>query len=141
MYTRLYSATKPVDPPDSKKDMWANILVGALEIVGIVTEQPEIEILAVVVGGVVDYVTENNDSFKDVSKIDLSKDCSSELTRNDNTFYSTQKMISMMYDDPNTYRDQEFSISGFDSVTLRDLINISIPNKNMTSFYMIIDKK
>jgi hypothetical protein len=134
VYTRLYSATKPADPPDSKKDPWASILVDALEIVGIATEQPEIEILAVVVGGVVEYVTDNNDTFKNISGYDLAKDCSSELTRNDSTYYATQKMISLMYDDPNTYRDQELSISGFKSVTLRDLIDITIPNKNMTAF-------
>jgi len=134
VYSRLYSATKPADPPDSKKDLWASLLVDAIEIVGIGTEQPEIEILAVVVGGVIEYVTENNDTFKHISGYDLAKELSSELTRNDNTYYSTQKMISLMYDDPNTYRDQELSISGFKSVTLRDLIDITIPNKNMTAF-------
>jgi len=134
VYSRLYSATKPADPPDSKKDLWAHILVDAIEIVGIVTEQPEIEVLAVVVGGVVEYVTENNDTVKHITGYDLAKDFSSEIDRNQNTYESTQKMLSTMYSDPNTYRDQPLSIPGYKSCTLRDLINIDIPNKAAIGF-------
>lgn len=134
VYSRLYSATKPANPPDSKKDPWANILVGALEIVGIVTEQPEIEILAVVVGGVVEYVTSENDTVKTITGYDLAKDFSSEIDRNQNTYESTQKILSTMYSDPNTYRDQVLSIPGYKSCTLRDLINVDIPNKAAIGF-------
>jgi hypothetical protein len=134
VYSKLYSATKPSNPPDSKKDPWANILVGALEIVGIVTEQPEIEILAVVVGGVVEYVTSENDTVKTITGYDLAKDFSSEIDRNQNTYESTQKILSTMYSDPNTYRDQVLSIPGYKSCTLRDLINVDIPNKAAIGF-------
>jgi hypothetical protein len=39
-----------------------------------------------------------------------------------------------MYSDPNTYRDQPLSIPGYKSCTLRDLINIDIPNKAAIGF-------
>jgi hypothetical protein len=133
VYDKLYSATKPANVPDSKKEHWSNILCSALEIVGILSDQPEIEVLAVVIGGVVEYITENSDEFK-TEKVDLSKDFESELIRNDDTYDTMGTMIGNMYDDPNKYRDQVLSITGYKSCVLRDLIDIVIPNKNTTAF-------
>ena len=48
----LKGAQEKNNAPDSNKDSYKNILVSALEIACIVTEQPEIDIAAVIVAGV-----------------------------------------------------------------------------------------
>jgi hypothetical protein len=140
VYDKLYSATKPANVPDSKKEHWSNILCSALEIVGILSEQPEIEVLAVVIGGVVEYITENSDEFK-TEKINLANELESELIRNDDTYDTMGTMIANMYDDPNKYRDQVLNITGYKSCVLRDLAKMDIPDKMDPAFSTATDNQ
>jgi topoisomerase IA-like protein len=53
----LKGQTEKNNAPDTGKNAFKDILVSTLAIIGIVTEQPEIEIAAVVVAGVWDYLS------------------------------------------------------------------------------------
>lgn len=133
----LKGQTEKNNAPDQKKGPWAEILVGAIAVAGIATGAAVIEIAAVVVGGVVEYIT-NDSSTTDVTHINLDQEFSLLSERNTSTYNSTNIMIGAMYDDPNKYRDHVFSISGYTNRTLRDLIDNTIPNKDSQAFQLIV---
>jgi len=138
VYGTLKGEAEKKNAADPKKNFWAQILVDSLEIAGIASEQPEIEILAVVVGGIIEYVTEDKDSEK-ITGINLDVEFDKELERNKQTYNSIQKMLDAMYHDPNTFRDQQLTITGFKSCTLRDLATMEIPYKMDPTFGDAVD--
>lgn len=133
VYGTLKGEAEKKNATDPKKNFWAQILVDSLEIAGIASEQPEIEILAVVVGGIIEYVTEDEDSGK-ITGINLDVQFDKELERNKQTYNSIQNMLDAMYHDPNKFRDQQLTITGFKSCTLRDLATMDIPYKMDPAF-------
>ena len=123
--------------PDPKKSNWLDYFVDAIAIIGIVTEQPEIDIVAVVLGGVVEYITTDS-STQSMTKVNLDSDFGSLSSRNTNTYEAAQVIYGMFYDNPNTYRDQPLTIPGKDPCTLRDLININVPGKDSEIFQICV---
>ncbi len=124
--------------PDVGKDSFKTILVSSLAIIGIVTEQPEIEIAAVILGGVFEYLSSGSTS-KDVTKVNLDTDFGLLSSRNTSSYNSLNIMIGKMHDDPNQYRDQPWTIPGpYNVNTLRDLINIEIPGKDSELFQILV---
>jgi hypothetical protein len=124
--------------PDSDKDSYKNILVSALEIAGIVTEQPEIEIAAVIVAGVFEYLSTGTNS-KDNTRVNFDTDFGLLSSRNTSSYNALNIMIGRMFDDPDQYRDQQWSIPNPTRwYTLRDLINIVVPNKDTELFQLAV---
>ena len=134
VYGTLKGEQHKKEAEDPKKSMWAKYLCDALEIVGIASEQPEIEILAVVIGGIVEYATENSAEAAKITEINLDDEYDKELERNKQTYNSIQKILDAMFKDPNTYRDKELTITGYKSCVLRDLATIDIPYKMDPAF-------
>jgi hypothetical protein len=124
--------------PDSGKDSYKTILVSALAIAGIVTEQPEIEIAAVIVGGVFEYLSTGSNS-KDSTNVNFDTDFGLLSSRNTSAYNALNIMIGKMFDDPNQYRDKQWIIYNPTRwYTLRDLINIVIPNKDTELFQLAV---
>jgi hypothetical protein len=133
----LKGAQEKNNSPDTGKDSYKTILVSALEIAGIVTEQPEIEIAAVVVAGVFEYLSTGSNS-KDNTNVNFDTDFGLLSSRNTSAYNALNIMIGKMYDDPNKYRDQQWSPSLTSGYTLRDLINIVVPNKDSELFQLAV---
>jgi hypothetical protein len=134
----LKGAQEKNNTPDSDKDSYKTILVSALEIAGIVTEQPEIEIAAVIVSGVFEYLSSGTNS-KDNTGVNLDTDFGLLSSRNTSSYNALNIMIGKMFDDPDQYRDQQWSIPNPTRwYTLRDLINIVVPNKNTELFQLAV---
>ena len=124
--------------PDTGKSKFQTVLVSALAIVGIVTEQPEIEIAAVVMAGVFEYLSSDPKS-SDITHVNLDSDFSLLSSRNTSSYNALNIMIGKMHDDPNTYRDQVWTVPGpYENYTLRDLINVVVPNKDTEAFQLIV---
>ena len=125
--------------PDPKKSNWLDYFVDAVSIIGIVTEQPEFDIVAVILGGVVEYITTDS-STQSITKVNLDSDFGSLSSRNTNTYEASQVIYGMFHDDPNTYRDQPLTIPGKNpsTCTLRDLINIVVPEKDSETYQLCV---
>ena len=134
VYGTLKGEQHKKEAEDPKKNLWAKYLCDALEIVGIASEQPEIEILAVVIGGIVEYATENSKEASAITEINLDDQFDKELERNKQTYNSITKILNAMHKDPNTYRDKELTITGYKSCVLRDLAKMDIPDKMDPAF-------
>ena len=134
VYGTLKGEQHKKEAEDPKKNQWAKYLCDALEIVGIASEQPEIEILAVVIGGIVEYATENSKEAQAITEINLDDQFDKELERNKQTYNSITKILNAMYHDPNTYRDKQLTITGYKSCVLRDLAKMNIPYKMDPAF-------
>jgi hypothetical protein len=81
----LKGQTEKNNAPDAGKNAFKDILVSTLAIIGIVTEQPEIEIAAVVVAGVWDYLsTDSNSNNK--TNVNLDTDFGLLSSRNTASF-------------------------------------------------------
>jgi hypothetical protein len=122
------------DAEDPHKNDWSRYLCDALEIVGIVSEQPEIEILAIVIGGIIEYVTEDSEEASEITQINLNAEFKKELERNKQTYNSITQMLNAMHQDPNKYRDKELKITGYKTCLLRDLAKMDIPDKMDPAF-------
>ncbi len=135
----LKGQTEKNNAPDSGKDAFKDILVSTLAILGIVTEQPEIEIAAVITAGVFDYLSTGTNS-KDSTNVNLDLDFGLLSSRNTSSFNALNIYIGKMYDDPNQYRDQVWTITNPVSQwkTLRDLATVDVPNKNTEQFQISV---
>jgi len=134
----LKGAQEKNNAPDSGKDSYKTILVSALAIAGIVTEQPEIEIAAVIVGGIFEYLSTGSNS-KDSTNVNFDTDFGLLSSRNTSAYNALNIMIGKMFDNPNQYRDQQWSIPNPTRwYTLRDLINIVVPNKDTELFQLAV---
>jgi hypothetical protein len=131
-------------PEDPKKNNWKIWVELGLDVVCIILPEfgvpakivMSVEITCAITSSTIDYLTDNPEKFGiaefklDETKLDLS-------TRNKDTQDALLKYMSFMYDDPQTYRDQDLKYKD-KSYTLRDLINIDIPNKNSTLFLSMV---
>jgi len=134
----LKGAQEKNNAPDNGKDSYKTILVSALAIAGIVTEQPEIEIAAVIVGGVFEYLSTGSNS-KDSTNVNFDTDFGLLSSRNTSAYNALNIMIGKMFDDPNQYRDKQWIIYNPTRwYTLRDLINIVVPNKDTELFQLAV---
>jgi hypothetical protein len=115
-------------PPDPSLSKWASIIVATVAIIGIVTEHPVIDMLAVILAGVFEYMGSDSADVEDRTGYDLAKSVGYLTDRNEKTFLASQIIIAQMIEDPNTYRDQVFDLKeyGLKSGTIRDLINVTI---------------
>jgi len=134
----LKGAQEKNNAPDSDKDSYKKILVTALDIAGIITEQPEIDIAAAILGGVFDYLSTGTNS-KDNTNVNFDTDFGLLSARNTSSYNAINIMIGNMFDDPNKYRDQQWVIQNPTRwYTLRDLIDIVVPNKDTTLFQLAV---
>jgi hypothetical protein len=141
VYGTLKGEQYKKDAEDPHKNDWSRYLCDALEIVGIASEQPEIEILAIVIGGIVEYVTENSEEASAITQINLNAEFKKELERNKQTYNSITQILNAMHQDPNTYRDKELNITGYKSCVLRDLAKMDIPDKMDPAFSTATDNQ
>jgi hypothetical protein len=126
------------DSPDVGKSSYQTIMVSTLAVLGIITEQPEIEIAAVLVAGVFDLLSTGSNS-KTMTNVNLDVDFSLLSSRNTSSYNSLNILIGKMFDDPNQYRDQVWTIPGpYNGYTLRDLINIVVPGKDTEQFQLSV---
>jgi len=135
----LKGQTEKNNAPDTGKNAFKDILVSTLAIIGIVTEQPEIEIAAVVVAGAWDYLSTDSNS-KTETNVNLDTDFGLLSSRNTASFNALNIYIGKMYDNPNDYRDQVWTITTpyTQWKTLRDLINVVLPNKDSEQFQLCV---
>ena len=131
-------------PEDPKKNNWKVWVELGLDVVCIILPEfgvpakivMSVEITCAITSSTIDYLTDNPEKFGiaefklDETKLDLS-------TRNKDTQDALLKYMSFMYDDPQTYRDQDLKYKD-KSYTLRDLLHIDIPNKNSTLFLSMV---
>jgi hypothetical protein len=138
----LKGQTEKNNAPDSGKNLFKDILVSTLAIIGIVSEQPEIEIAAVIVAGVWDYLSTDSNS-KTETNVNLDIDFGLLSLRNTSSFNALNIYIGKMYDDPNKYRDEQWTITNPYTQwrTLRDLINVVIPNKSTEQFQLCVQSQ
>lgn len=125
--------------PDPKAKGWKEILDITAGFVCIAGENPIIDAVALIVVGVSDYLSDCDDKFKDTDwkDLQLNIDMSDILARNSATYDATNMYLSYMHDDPNKYRDQQFTNFG-QTVTVRDFINIDVPVKESVLFSRMV---
>jgi len=125
--------------PDVGKSSYKTILVSALAIGGIVLEQPELEIAAVILGGVFEYLSENDTSNK-ITHVNLDAEFGLLSNRNTSSYNAINIILGQMFDDPNKFRDQSWTVNVPYTCfnTLRDLINITIPGKDTEQFQLTV---
>ena len=122
--------------PDPKSNGWKEILTTVIGFVCVAAENPAVDVASLLVIGVVDYLTDN-ENFKDNPDLYLDVDCSDISARLTKTYNATQIYLGYMSDDPNTYRDQQFS--NFDKTyTLKDLINTDLPDEGTSLFSITV---
>jgi len=132
VFNKLHGAHQTPDDPKSKS--WVNILETVLGLIVVATEgNPGIEVASILLIGVVNYLTEDSEKFKDDTDLYLDTDCADMFARNTKTYNAQQIYLGYMFNDPNSYRDQEFSYLDT-KITLRDFINMEIPDKASTEF-------
>jgi len=74
-----------------------------------------------------------------MTNVDLDVDFGLLSSRNTSSYNSLNIMIGKMFDDPNQYRDQVWTIPGpYNGYTLRDLINIVVPGKDTEQFQLSV---
>lgn len=139
VWQMLKGAEHKNDAPDATdgKKGWLTILVSAIEIIGIVTENPVIDIAGVVIGGVAEFCT-NDPSSSAVSNVNLDLDFGLLSVRCDNTAKAITNTLAAFKADPNTYRDQPLTLPNQKTCTLRDLINNKIPNESSVDYNLAI---
>jgi len=123
------------ESPDPKAKGWKDILTTVIGFVCVAAENPAVDVASLIVIGVVDYLTDKSEEFKDNKDIYLDVDCSDVTGRLTKTYNATQIYLGYMHDDPNTYRDQQFTNLD-QTYTLRDLINTDFPDEG-SSLYSI----
>ena len=95
-----------------------------------------VEITCAITNSTIEYLTDNPEKFG-IAEFELDETKLDLATRNKDTKDALLKYMSFMYDDPQTYRDQDFKYKD-KSYTLRDLIHIDVPNKNSTLFLALV---
>ena len=125
-------------PPDPQVKPWTDIFEVALGVISAVTTPylgPSAEVVAAILGGSVEHVT-NDKEVQKITNIDLNDSqgfglMSSRLT---NTYTAQGLYLAIIAKDPNFYRDTEFSIPADrypplngKSFTIRVLLTIPVP--------------
>jgi hypothetical protein len=109
---------------DISKNVYLEYYIKALQTIGIIIEDSDVEIASVILGGIYVYVT-NDSSVKTTIPLETTFD--SLERRIKNTYEVSQTLLTQIYDDPNEYRDLSLSIPGKNSRTVRDLIDCILP--------------
>lgn len=138
------------DPPkDPMVKKWNEIFQAALGIITILLTPyigPTGEILALLLGGAVDHITNDTQAIS-ISGIDLndSKGFGMMESRLLNTKDAMRAYLSAIYESPNEFRDKEFSIPcdiyppTRDKVhTVRDLIYVTVPDEKSTAVSVLL---
>ena len=133
----------PAPIADPESHLWCAIFETALGVISTLATPvfgPAAEIIATVLGGTVDYVTNNSDA-QQVTGIDLSHDFGQMSNRLTSTYTATKKWLAFMKVDPNIHRNFGFSIPADNYpplkgvvYTLRDLSRIKVPTSDDVLF-------
>jgi len=136
VFTKLHGSQYPT-PQDVKNNIWSTIFSTALEVIAILSGNPAVEIGITICLNISEYVFENTGNLSQYIGINLDNDASDLFARNLNSYNANQIYLSYIYEDPNTYRDSQYTYNN-KTYTIRDLINIDVPGKDTTDFnYMV----
>jgi len=122
---------------DLDKDSFWSILEGSLAVAAVITEVAIVEIIFVIIIGAIQYVNDNSETFNNNCHVNLDDDAANLLERVNLNYNANQIYIGNMFDDPNTYRDQEFTLND-KKYTLRSLIDKSAPESASTLFNSMV---
>lgn len=139
---KIAISSPPADPKSNTWKIWVGL---AIDVICVILPEVGVpakvamsaEIGLSVVKSTLDYLTENSESFKENPELQLNVDKRDLSERNKYTCDAIKKYFTFMYDDPQTYRDQVFNYKDKD-YTLRDLIDINMPDSNSTVFYSMV---
>jgi len=127
----------PVDPKSTTWKIWVEL---GLDVVCLILPEVgvpakivmSVEIACAITNSTIDYLTDDPEKFGieefklDEKKLDLN-------SRNKDTTDALLKYMSFLFEDPQTYRDQDFKYKD-KSYTIRDLIHIDMPEPDSTLF-------
>jgi hypothetical protein len=129
-------------PPDPQVSIWSDIFEMALGVITAVSTPyfgPAAEVVAAILGGSVEHVTNDKEAEK-ITNIDLndSKGFGLMSARLTNTYTAMGLYLATIAKDPNYFRDTEFSIPAErypplngKTFTIRHLLEISIPTSDL----------
>ena len=127
---------------------WSETFISCYGILAILLENPALEIGVIVIMGISNYLYDNMGNFPQNKDLELDIDAADLMERNTVSYNTNQKYLGYMYDDPNTYRDQEFSYDGTigkqnkkdtTKYTLRDLLKTDFPDEASTLFNSMVE--
>jgi hypothetical protein len=141
---KIAVSNPPADPQSDTWKIWVDLGIDVICIILPEVGVPAKVAMSAEIGlsifkSTLDYLTENSKSFKDNPELQLDVDQTYLSERNKYTCDAIHKYCSFMYDDPQTYRDQDFKYKD-KSYTLRDLIDIDIPDPNSTVFFSMVQQ-
>lgn len=141
---KIAVSNPPADPQSDTWKIWVDLGIDVICIILPEVGVPAKVAMSAEIGlsifkSTLDYLTENSKSFKDNPELQLDVDQTYLSERNKYTCDAIKKYFSFMYDDPQTYRDQDFKYKD-KSYTLRDLIDIDIPDPNSTVFFSMVQQ-
>jgi len=133
----------PEPIPDPQSSLWCAIFETSLGVIGTLATPilgPSAEIIATVLGGTVDYVT-NNSEAEAVTGDEFDHNFGKMLSRLNTTYDAVKKWLAFLKVDPNLHRNFQFTIpvNNYPPLkgvvhTLRDLANIKVPTADDTLF-------
>jgi len=141
---KIAVSNPPADPQSDTWKIWVDLGIDVICIILPEVGVPAKVAMAAEIGlsifkSTLDYLTDNSKSFKDNPELQLDVDQTHLSERNKYTCDAIHKYFSFMYDDPQTYRDQDFKYKD-KSYTLRDLIDIDIPEPDSTVFFSMVQQ-
>jgi len=128
--TDVYETLKAGNSPGDNRSLFTKLMSSSYELIGAVPV-PGSEVVAWFVGAVVDTYVDVNPPG-----VNLDEQFADMVERYSKTCLGLRGDLSDMYTNTNERRDQVYTVpfGNKQTVTLRDLINIEIPNKDDKSF-------
>jgi hypothetical protein len=140
----------PEQIPDPQSPLWCAIFEMALGVISTVTTPvlgPSAEIIATVLGGTVDYVT-NDPEAQAVTGVNFDHSFGLMMSRLTNTNDAVKKWLAFLKIDPNLHRNFKFCIPEKNYpplkgvvYTIRDFAGIKVPGVNDFSFADVLQKE
>ncbi len=96
-------------PKDPGNSLWSTIFFTAIEIASIATGNVYAEIALTLFLNACSYISENSHALSNYIGINLDDDASDLLGRNLNNYNATNSYFSYLYQDPNSYRDSQYT--------------------------------
>jgi hypothetical protein len=125
-------------PKDTGNSIWLEIVQTGLEILAVALANPIFDVVVILFNSLVSYTSENADKLAGYLDVNLNDDASDLFGRNLNSYNANQIYLGYMHKYPNVYKDQQFTYN--DKVyTLRDLISITLPQKDDPNFNKVVE--
>ena len=139
VFNRLHGSSQDLSD-DPKSENWAIIAQTIMGFVAVALAEsfPVVDFIAIIAIGIVDYLSQKSPILEENRDIYLDVDCSNLIGRVTKTYNAQQIYNGYMHDVPNRYRDQELSYLNI-KYTLRDFINIDIPEQGSSLYSTIVE--